>query len=204
MQPLNLKDFNISKLTIFKMIDCNTFDIKFKKKILKEEFFEFLNKNLENKNWKCSALDSKVFRFNNFSSYWRYQWGNNYKYAEEISNLVNKKFSSLESLTNDEIFEFKSLLSEKLKDNGKFTIPSKIILWVITPIIVLGIWTGIYKTFISDERFLKLIDYDYCEKFGDPYNRLRASNDPRDWQTYDFRYGNCIKERIAIRKQESR
>jgi hypothetical protein len=63
-QSLNLKDFNINKSTIFKMINYNTFKIKFKKKILKEEFFEFLNKNLENKSkWRCSALDSQVFQF---------------------------------------------------------------------------------------------------------------------------------------------
>jgi hypothetical protein len=200
-QPLNLKDFNISKSAIFKMINCNTFNIKFKKKILKEEFFEFLNKNLENKlKWKCSALDSQVFQFYILNSYFRYQWGNNYKYAEEISNLVNKKFSSLESLTNDEIFEFKSLLSEKLKDNGKITIGNKITIWIVTPIMVLILWINIYNKFISDKRFLKEIDYAICEAFGDPYNKLRRSNDPRDWDTYDFRYGNCIKERIARSK----
>jgi len=151
-QSLNLKDFNISKSTIFKMINYNTFKIKFKKKILKEEFFEFLNKNLENKlQWRCSALDSQVFQFNILNSFFRYQWGNNYKYAEEISNLVNKKFSSLESLTNDEIFEFKSLLSEKLKDNGKITITNKIVLWIGIPFIGLILWSNINSSTTTNE-----------------------------------------------------
>jgi hypothetical protein len=140
-QLLNLKDFNINKSIIFKMINYNTFKIKFKKKILKEEFFEFLNKNLENKlKWTCSALDAQVFQFYILNSFFRYQWGNNYKHAEEISNLVNKKFSSLESLTNDEIFEFKSLLSENLKDNGKITFSNRIVLWVGIPFIGLLLW----------------------------------------------------------------
>jgi hypothetical protein len=151
-QSLNLKDFNINKSTIFKMINYNIFKIKFKKKILKEEFFEFLNKNLENKSkWRCSALDSQVFQFNILNSFFRYQWGNNYKYAEEISNLVNKKFSSLESLTNDEIFEFKSLLSEKLQDDGKITIGNKIILWIGIPFIGLILWSNINSSTTTNE-----------------------------------------------------
>jgi len=145
-------------------------------------------------------LDSKIFQFDILDSYFRYQWGNNYKYAEEVSNLVNKKFSSLESLTNDEIFEFKSLLSENLKDNGKITIGNKITMWVVTPIMVLILWSNIYSKFISDERFLKDGDYRICEAFGDPYNSLRGSKDPYDWGTYKFRYDNCIKERIARSK----
>ena len=197
-QPLNLKDFNINKSIIFKMIDYNTFKIKFKKKILKEEFFEFLNKNLENKlKWKCSALDSQVFQFNILNSFFRYQWGNNYKHAEEISNLVNKKFSSLESLTNDEIFEFKSLLSENLKDNGKITFSNRIVLWVGIPFIGFLFLNMIHSKFISDARFLTDADFIICRAFGDPYNQLRGSKDPRDWDTYNFRYTNCIKERVA-------
>jgi hypothetical protein len=198
LQSLNLKDFNINKSTIFQMTSFNTFKIKFKKKILKEEFFEFLNKNLENKlQWRCYALDAQVFKFYYSTSLYRYQWANNYKYAEQISNLVNKKFSNLESLTNDEIFQFKSLLSENLKDDGKIMLPYKITMWILIPIAILILWTNIYSKFISDERFLTETDYAICRAFGDPYNVLRRSNNPADWNTYDFRYGNCIKERIA-------
>ena len=73
-------------------------------------------------------------------------------------------------------------------------------MWVVTPVMVLILWSNIYNKFISDERFLKEIDYTICQAFGDPYNQLRRSNDPRDWDTYDFRYKNCIKERIARSK----
>ena len=203
MQPLNLKDLNISKSTIFKMINYKTFNIKFKKKILKEEFFEFVKKNLENK-INCEALDSKVFQFHILRGNFRYQWGNNYNYAEEISNLVNKKFSSLESLTDDEIFEFKSLLSENLKDNGKITIGNKIILWIASPIIVFFLWTFIYTTFISDKRFLEDIDYEFCRAEADPFKQLRTSKDPGDVSNYFWRYDNCIEKRIERKKPQSR
>jgi len=201
LQSLDLKDFNINKSTIFQMTSFNTFKIKFKKKILKEEFFEFLNKSLDNKlQWKCYALDAQVFKFYYSTSFFRYQWANNYKYAEEISNLVNKKFSNLESLTNDEVFEFKSLLSENLKDDGKIILVYKIVMWILIPIAILILWSNIYYKFISDERFLTETDYAICRAYGDPYNVLRRSNNPLDWNTYDFRYGNCIKERIARSK----
>jgi hypothetical protein len=140
---LNVKDFNISKSTLFKMTDHNTFEIKFKKKVLKEEFFDFLKKNLQENRWKFFggdrskqmwSLKSNWNTNNNFQIYaikclgfpFRYQYLQNFMYAEEFTNLVNKKFSSLDHLTNEEVFEFKSLLSEKIINDGKITLANKI------------------------------------------------------------------------------
>ena len=149
---LNVKDFNISKSTLFKMTDHNTFEIKFKKKVLKEELFDFLKKNLPENRWKFFggdrskemwSLKSNWNTNNNSQIYvikclgfpFRYQYLQNFKYAEEFTNLVNKKFSSLEHLINEEVFEFKSLLSEKLLSNGNITLTNKVTIGIGTLII---------------------------------------------------------------------
>ena len=122
---LNVKDFIINKSTLFQMISHNTFKIRFKKNILKEELFDFLKKNIKilityKSDKNAGDPDKNEFLINLFEEgNWRYYWAKNYKHAEEITNSVNKKFSSLDNLTNDEIWEFKRLLSEKLKENEK-------------------------------------------------------------------------------------
>lgn len=163
---LNVKDFNISKSTLFKMTDHNTFEIKFKKKVLKEEFFDFLKKNIPENRWKFFGGDrSKEMWFlksnwntnNNSQIYvikclgfpFRYQYLQNFKYAEEFTNLVNKKFSSLEHLTNEEVFEFKSLLSEKLLSNGNITLTNKVIIGMGTSIIGLILFLNILSNMPS-------------------------------------------------------
>lgn len=143
LNPASVKDFNVNKSTLFKMTDHNTFEIKFKKKVLKENFFDFLKKNLPESRWKFFSGDrskqmwslksnwnkndnSQIFVIKCLGFPFRYQYLQNFKYAEEFTNLVNKKFSSLEHLTNEEVFEFKSLLSEKIVNNGKITLTNKI------------------------------------------------------------------------------
>jgi len=198
LRALNLKDFNIGKSTLFRMTKHNSFKIKFKKNIFKEDFLNFLNKNSVIFN-EFFTKDSKEFDIN-FKRSFRYEWEQNYKYAEKITNLINQKFSSLVNFTNDEIFHYKEWLSEELQNNGKITFLNKVIMWTVIPITGFILWSNIYYKFISDERFLTADDYIICQNFGDPYGRLRKSKDPFDHDTYKFRYNNCIKEKIAIRK----
>ena len=197
MESINLKNFNINKFTLFKMINHNTLKIKFKEKILKEEFIDFLDKNLKHYKLKSKAIDSQRFYIDLKNSF-TYQWVKNYSVAEEITNLINKKFYSLESLNNDEIFEFKSLLSEKLKNNGKITIEKKIVMWIAIPIMSFIFGSKIYYDFISDERFLTEDDRWYCYTIINP--KLGYSKILSERSLYYSLKEDCYKDMIAKRK----
>jgi gamma-glutamylcyclotransferase (GGCT)/AIG2-like uncharacterized protein YtfP len=176
---LNLKDFNISKSTLFKMTDHNTFEIKFKKKVLKEELFDFLKKNLPENRWGFFGVDISKHMWSlksnwntndNYQIYvikclgftFRYQYLQNFKYAEEFTNLVNKKFSSLKNYTSDEIFQFKSLISEQIKNNGNITLTSKILI-TITCLYSFLFITNITSNKSSTSTSTKTSSYNYLE-----------------------------------------
>jgi len=92
----------------------------------------------------------------------RYHYLQNFKYAEEFTNLVNKKFSSLENLTSDEIFQFKSLISEKIKNNGNITLTSKILITVACLYSFLLI-TNITSNKSSTSTSTKTSSFNYLE-----------------------------------------
>ena len=127
----NVKDFNIHKSTLFLMTDSNTFEIEFKKKVLEEDFVDFLKKNLPASHSNVvKALSSQIFKIQCSAFVWKYQFEQTFKYAEEFTNLVNKKFSSLNPLTNEEVFDFKSMLSKNFRFNGKVTFGNKLLIIV--------------------------------------------------------------------------
>jgi len=145
MKSLNLKDSDVNKSTIFQMTDYKTFIIIFKKKIEWAKILEFLKKNLDDKNINDANLKFSLHNLRKDGSWdfeetlvgnameficfekstLRYQFVNHYKYAEKISNLINKKFSNLEGLKYDQILDVKEVISQNIKKEGKIKLRYK-------------------------------------------------------------------------------
>ena len=194
----NVKDFIINKSTLFQMTSHNSFKIRFKKNILKEEFFDFLKKNIKifitYKHDPGILIDTPSHddEKNEFiitlfeEGGLRYYWAKNYKHAEEITNFVNKKFSSLDNLTNDEIWEFKRLLSEKLNENEKITSLNKFWFWIlgIGIAFMLLIWS------IGGPFTPRTYDIRDCEMLSGG-EHLKDSKDWRERSDYKRRLMDC-------------
>jgi hypothetical protein len=217
LQSLNLKDFDVNKSTIFEMTGYKTFVIRFKKKIEWGKILEFLNKNLDDKNindknlsyslhnlrgdgsWdNREVLVGNAMDFRCFDQSLRYQFANHYKYAEQISNLVNKKFLNLEGLTYNEILDVKNIISANLTSEGKIKLRYKWG-WSIAFFFLFLIFAGMFS---EENRYTTSDEQAYCDRYADPYNVLLRSKDHLDYSNYRFRREACIREIIKYKKSK--
>jgi hypothetical protein len=215
LQSLNLKDFDVNKSTIFEMTGYKTFVIRFKKKIEWGKILEFLNKNLDDKNINAKNLSyslhnlrsdgswdnrevlvGNAMEFRCFDQSLRYQFANHYKYAERISNLVNKKFLNLEGLTYNEILDVKNIISANLTSEGKIKLRYKWG-WSIAIFFLFLIFAGMFS---EENRYTTSDEQAYCDRYADPYNVLLRSKDHLDYSNYRFRREACIREIIKYKK----